>query len=80
MYLHTVEPKNADELLSRLREVERCMIRSAQNADALDYIRTVDFASDGPPSMETMLEVKARIDNDFKLAGNKTGFGETWKI
>lgn len=80
MYLHTVEPKTTDQLISRLREVERCMIRAAQNEDALEYIRTVEFISDGPPSMETMLEVKARIDAEFKLAYNKTGFGETWKI
>jgi lipid II:glycine glycyltransferase (peptidoglycan interpeptide bridge formation enzyme) len=69
MYLHTAEPKTADQLLARLREIERGAIRRA-TPDGLEQLRVDAFRVDGPVSVETMAEVKRRLDEDFANAGD----------
>ncbi len=64
MHLHVVEPKTAEQLYNRLREIEKIQIRAA-SADGLEYLRTRDFASDGPVSPEVMQEVAARCHKDM---------------
>ena len=79
MYLHIAEPKSADIFIGRMRETEKMAIRMASNPDALEYLRTVEFAVD-MLTPEVMTEVKTRLDAEFKAAGQKKGFGQTWKI
>lgn len=74
MYLHTVtEPKTPDAFISRLQEVEKIIIRSA-SADRLEHMRMNDFASDGPLSLEAMLEVQAKLNAAYKADGFKPSF------
>lgn len=64
--------KNAPQLLARLSESERITIRAA-NPDRLEFLRTTEFASDGPVSAETMAEVKAAVDAAF------AAYDATWR-
>ena len=81
MYLHTVEPKTAEELFNRLRETEKIMIRAANTQERLDYIRTHDFASDGPVSVQDMSEVKRRLDEEMTVASQSNWWvTQTWNI
>lgn len=82
MHLHTAELKNANELIGRLREVEKIMIRAAATPERLEYLRTHDFASDGPVSVETMNEVKRRVDADMTQFTERSNWwnGTVWAL
>ena len=73
MFLHTVEPKTAQQLVGRLTEVERILIRRA-TPDGLEHLRTAAFASDGPVTPEAMTEVKRILDEQFAEASSRTNW------
>lgn len=80
MYLHTLtEPKTPDLFIARLRETEKIAIRSA-SADQLEHLRLNDFQSDGPLSLDAMLEVQRKLNAGYATASKDTQFGLTWKI
>jgi hypothetical protein len=82
MHLHTVEPKTADQLIGRLREIERIAIRGANTPERLEFLRTNDFRSDGPVSVETMNEVKRRVDADMAEFTQRANWweGTVWAL
>jgi hypothetical protein len=78
MFLHTVEPKNAAQVIARTTEPERIQLRMA-NDDRLDYMRQTTFASDGPPTMETMVQVRETLLANFIKASEGTWWEkQTW--
>ena len=63
---HTISGhKTAAELVARLSTVERIIIRAAETADRLEYLRQVDFLADGV-SPDGMVEVKRLVDEQFR--------------
>jgi hypothetical protein len=79
--LQTVAPKTADQLLGRLRETERILIRGANTADRLEHLRLNDFAGDGPVSAEAMAEVKAKLDAQYAEYNTKPWWQtQTWAL
>lgn len=72
-----VEPKTAEQLLARLTRVEKLRIRAA-TPDGLEYIRQVDCASDGPPSVEAMLEVQRSLNESYRACDSNPTFRVSW--
>jgi hypothetical protein len=71
--------KTADQLIARMTEVEKCIVRGATNNDRLEYLRLAHFHSDRISEAD-MLEVKAKLDAAYVEAGKSTVFGLTWKF
>lgn len=79
MYLHTMnEPKNAAQIMVRLTEVEKIRIRGASDG-ALEHMRQ-SMTSDGPPSIETMAEIKAALDAKFGTYDQRGMVPSTWQF
>lgn len=80
MYLHTAEPKTAEQFIARLRETEKIAIRGASNPDRLEWLRQNDFAYD-MMSAEEMQRAYDLLIAAFKVNSAKNGFEEaTWPI
>jgi hypothetical protein len=69
IFMHLATPKNSTQLLARLHENERILIRSA-TVDRLNYLRLNNFVADGPVTIETMLAVKSVLNDDFAKVHN----------
>lgn len=59
-------------MLNRLSDAEKIQIRMA-SCDRLEHMRLNNFASDGPVSEETLLEVQQTLLNRFKADSAKLG-------
>lgn len=79
MSFQIVAPKTAPQLLSRLTEVERSMIRGSTNPDRLEYLRQVHFASDGINEADMAL-VRETLIADFVRNSASPVFGSTWQF
>ena len=78
MFLHTIEPKNAAQVIARTTEPERIALRAA-NDDRLEYLRQTIFASDGPPTQETMQSVRQILRDNFVKASEGVWWEkQTW--
>jgi DNA replication protein DnaD len=75
--LQTAIPKTADQLIGRMTEVEKCIVRNATNPDRLEYLRQTAFAYDmiSPVEME---KLKATLDARYTEASKSDQFGCTW--
>lgn len=81
MHLHIVEPKNAEQLYNRLRETDAILLRAAETDDRLEYIRTRDFAADGPVSFETIKAVRDRLVSEMaEFTQSDWWTTQTWNI
>lgn len=79
MYLHEATNKTAAQLVNRMTEVEKCILRNANNPDRIEYLRQVHFSTDNI-SPAVMAEVKMKVDADFASHANDTGFPSTWQL
>lgn len=77
MHLHFHKPATAAQLLARLTEVERSLIRAAANDDRLEYLRQVNFASDGIGETD-MKEVRDTLMTQYRVNSASPLFGCTW--
>lgn len=64
MALCTIEPRSVNQLLGRMSMNERIAVIAA-NDDRLEFLRVTNFGSDGPPSFETMIQLRERVQQEF---------------
>lgn len=73
---HIAIKKNPAQLLARLTEVERSMIRAA-NDDRLEYLRQTSHASDGISEADMKIVRDTLLKEFVDHSASKT-FGRTW--
>lgn len=78
MSFETTTPKTTTQLLNRLTEVERSLIRGSTNPDRLEYLRQVHFASDNVSEAD-MVIVKEALTAQFIKNSASPVFGATWQ-
>jgi hypothetical protein len=80
LHLETLDPKNAQQLISRMREIEKIQLRAASPA-AVEHMRVQNFGSDGPPSLEVVQEAQQLLLAEYATASDGPFWErQTWMI
>lgn len=79
MFLHNITCKTAQQLVDRLREVEKLRLRAVSTPAELEHLRQTEFASDAV-SEEVMQQAKELLMKNFVEVSAQPGFGKTWTV